>query len=143
MFTGNYERNLDEKNRLIVPAPYRTDLGEKFYLSPGFDRECLIIYPLPEWEELVKKLKSLPKSDEDAQEYLRRFFSNSAECEMDKQGRMAIPVHLVRYADLGPEIIVAGVMDRIEIWDINSWPGIKDGEDFRKLAKKVLRSYLI
>lgn len=143
MFTGNYERNLDEKNRLIVPASYRNALEEKFYLSPGIDRECLVIYPLPEWEELIKKLKLLPKSDEDAQEYLRRFFSSSVECEMDKQGRIAIPVHLVRYANLGTEIIIAGVLDRIEIWSSDIWAGLKDGEDFRKIAKRVLHNYLI
>jgi len=74
MFTGNYERNLDEKCRVIIPASYRKYLEGKFYLTPGLDKECLFIYPLLEWEELVKKLKALPKSDEDAQDYIRRFF---------------------------------------------------------------------
>ena len=143
MFTGNYERNLDEKCRLIIPTCFRKELGEKFYLTPGLDKECLFVYPLPEWEGLVKKLKSLPKSDEDAQDYLRRFFSSSMECDIDRQGRVALPAHLMEYAGLGETAVIAGVLDRLEIWSAEKWREFKEGEDFRALSKKVLGNYLI
>ncbi|MEQ8171143.1 MAG: division/cell wall cluster transcriptional repressor MraZ [Candidatus Eremiobacterota bacterium] len=143
MFTGNYERNLDEKCRLIIPASYRKYLEVKFYLTPGLDKECLFIYPLSEWEELVKKLKTLPKSDEDAQDYIRRFFSSSTECLMDRQGRIAIPNNLMRYAGLSENVVVAGVLDRVEIWSAEKWAELQEGEEFRKLSKKVLSQYLI
>ena len=143
MFIGNYERNLDEKSRLIIPTVFRKELEGKFYLAPGLDKDCLFIYSLPEWEELTKKLKNLPKSDEDAQEYLRRFFSSCVECVMDKQGRIVVPTHLMSYAGLDEAVIIAGVMDRIEIWSQNKWTGLKDSGDFQKLSKKVLQNYLI
>jgi len=143
MFIGNYERTLDEKNRLIIPAVFRKNLQDKFYMVPGLDKECLFIYSSGEWEDFAKKLKSLPKSDEDAQEYLRRFFSSTVECVMDRQGRIAIPGHLMEYASLGECIVIAGVLDRIEIWSSEKWPGLKDGGSFRELSRKVLKNYLI
>ncbi|HAA38338.1 MAG TPA: division/cell wall cluster transcriptional repressor MraZ, partial [Firmicutes bacterium] len=85
MFMGEYQHTLDSKGRLIMPAKFREELGDKFVLTRGLDN-CLFVYPLEEWNNLEQKLKNLPFTRSDARAFTRFFFSGATECELDKQG---------------------------------------------------------
>ena len=87
MLIGEYHHNIDEKGRLIIPAKFREDIGEKFIVTRGLDG-CLFVYSLVEWEKIVSKLKLLPFTKKDARTFMRFFLSGATECEFDKQGRI-------------------------------------------------------
>ena len=97
MFTGTYENSIDSKNRMIIPAKYRNQLGGECMLSRGYDR-CIYIYTMEDWEMLADKLKELRQSDPAIREFIRKVFSTASECKRDSQGRVIIPSTLKKYA---------------------------------------------
>ena len=114
MFYGQHRHGIDDKGRLIFPSKYRDDLGEFFYITRGLDR-FLLVYPENEWKKLEEQLKSLPMSK--GSEIQRFFFNNTEKVSFDKQGRVLIPSHLREYAELDRDTVIAGVSNRLEIWD--------------------------
>ena len=120
MFMGEFHHNIDEKGRLIVPAKFRSELGDKFILARGIEK-CLYVYNETEWNNIVAKLKTLPFTKKVARTFTRSFFSGATECEFDRQGRINITSPLVGYADLQKECVVIGANDRIEIWSKANW----------------------
>lgn len=116
MLIGKYTNTLDPKGRVIIPAAFRYDLGDKFILTKGIEK-CLYIYPEKEWLDLVERLKkAMPSSKEANRKALRFFSSNAAECEVDKQGRILIPHHLREYASLNKELLFVGSLNKVEVW---------------------------
>ena len=115
MFMGEYHHNIDEKGRLIIPAKFRTELGEKFIVTRGLEK-CLYVYSESEWNNIVAKIKTLPFTKKDVRTFVRSFFSGATECEFDRQGRINITSPLVSYAGLTKECVIIGVNDRLEIW---------------------------
>ncbi len=115
MFTGTYENSIDKKNRMIIPSKYREKLEGRCMLTRGFDR-CLYIYAMDDWDILVDKIKRLKQSDKDVRKFIREFFSNTEECNIDNQGRILIPTHLREYAGIEKDLVTKGAMDKIEIW---------------------------
>lgn len=138
MFTGTYQNSIDAKNRIIIPSKYRDILGGRCMLTRGFDR-CLYIYAMDDYEALVAKISKLRQSDKDVRKFIREFFSNTEECQIDAQGRILIPPHLREYAGITKELVTKGAMDKIEIWSVENLrdPGndtMMDNEEFlRKL----------
>ncbi len=85
MFIGSYQNSIDAKYRMIVPSKYRDELGLKCVITKGIDK-CLYVYPVAEWESFAEKLKALPKADAKARNFVRHFYGNAEECEIDRQG---------------------------------------------------------
>lgn len=131
---GEFHHNIDEKGRLIIPSKIRYELGEKFIITRGLDK-CLFVYPLNEWENIIKKYRELPNTKE-ARNFMRFFLSGASECEFDKQGRINITGPLVSYASLNRECVIIGVNDRIEIWSKETWDGFitQNEENFSDMA---------
>ena len=116
MLIGEYSHTIDAKGRMIVPAKFRTELGERFIVTKGFDG-CLYGYSLDEWKSIEEKIKTLPLiTGKDARNFTRFFFSSAIECELDSQGRILITQNLREHAELLKEVVVIGVSTRIEIW---------------------------
>ena len=115
MLMGEYHHNIDDKNRLIIPSKFRTELGESFVITRGLDN-CLFVYSIKEWENIVNKLKNLPFTKKDARNFTRFFLSGAVQSEFDKQGRIIITSPLVQYANLNRECVIIGVNERLEIW---------------------------
>ena len=140
MFTGTYENSIDSKNRLIIPAKYRNQLGGECVLSRGYDR-CIYIYTMEDWGLLVEKLKELRQSDPAIREFIRKLFSQASECKLDSQGRVIVPANLKRYARIDKDLVTLGAMDKIEVWskeifNENEDDNPMDDEDFiAKLAE--------
>lgn len=120
MFIGEFQHSIDSKGRLIVPSKFREDLGEKFVLTKGLDN-CLFVYPIFEWRNFEDKLKTLPLTSKDARAFVRFFFSGATECELDKQGRILLPVNLREHAKIEKDVVVIGVSTRVEIWSKEEW----------------------
>ncbi|MGB9885531.1 MAG: division/cell wall cluster transcriptional repressor MraZ [Moorellales bacterium] len=138
MFLGEFQHNLDEKGRLIIPARLREGLGSRFVMTKGLDR-CLFLYPLGEWNSLEEKLKALPFVNPEARAFVRLFFAGAAEGEFDRQGRVLIPPSLREYAALEREATVIGVSTRVEIWNTRLWQEYtrKAQADYESLAEKL------
>jgi len=136
---GEYQHNLDDKGRVIVPSKFREGLGETFVMTRGLD-QCLFVYPQSEWEILEAKLKSLPMTRADARSFVRFFFSGATECELDKQGRIVIPTLLREYAHLEKDIVVLGVSNRVEIWGRDHWKqyATEAADSFVETAEKLV-----
>ncbi|MDP5273147.1 division/cell wall cluster transcriptional repressor MraZ [Chengkuizengella axinellae] len=139
MFMGEYQHNIDEKGRVIVPSKFRDSLGSTFIMTRGLD-QCLFIYPSAEWSVLEKKLKALPLMKSDARAFTRFFFSGATECELDKQGRVNIPNNLKSHAKLEKESILIGVSNRIEVWNKEVWEGYfqQSESSFNEIAEKLV-----
>ncbi|HOB20128.1 MAG TPA: division/cell wall cluster transcriptional repressor MraZ [Candidatus Atribacteria bacterium] len=120
MFIGQYQHSIDPKGRVILPAKFREELGERFVVTKGLDH-CLFVYPNDEWRNLEQKLRSLPLTNKDARAFIRFFFAGAAECELDKQGRILLPSNLREYALLDKDLVIIGVSTRVEIWSKEAW----------------------
>ncbi len=124
MLIGEYNHTLDEKKRLAVPAKLRKELGKGAVLTRGFDN-CLALYPLKEWEKLAEKLSKLPAGQMEARGVARIILSGAAEVQFDSLGRILIPDYLKDYAKIGKNVVIAGVLDHLEIWDQTQWENYK------------------
>lgn len=137
MLIGEYAHTIDTKGRLIVPAKFRTELGERFIVTKGFDG-CLYGYSLDEWKTIEEKIKTLPLvTGKDARNFTRFFFSSAIECEIDSQGRILISQNLREFAELQKEVVVIGVSSRIEIWSKDKWNEYNDAQDSDDIAEKM------
>ena len=117
-FYGKHTHTLDAKNRLFVPAKYRPELGETFYIVPRLDSH-LAIYTQEKWDKLMEKLNSYPDAKVEG---LRRFiFSNSIDVTFDSHGRIMLSAELVAYAHIKKGAIIAGMGDYAEIWAEEEW----------------------
>jgi len=129
MFIGEYLHTIDHKGRVAIPAKFRPRLAGGCVVTRGLD-SSLVIYPKEEWEILAKKLAKLPLSKPDARAFARLMLAGAMDVELDKQGRIIIPNYLKEYGNLTNSIIIAGLYDRMEIWDQDAW------EDYRAQASE-------
>ena len=140
MLIGQYQHNIDAKNRVIVPAKFREDLGERFYVTKGLDG-CLFVLSEEGWKRLQDKIVAMPMSK--ARQLQRFFFSGAAEVEPDKQGRILIPQPLRDYASIEKDVTFIGTGDRAEIWSTECWTQFNDNltEDSIAEAMDALSFY--
>jgi MraZ protein len=124
MFLGEYTYSIDEKKRLAIPAKFRQALGKKAVITRGLD-SCLFLYSWKEWEEVAGKLNSLPLAQADARGFARLMLAGAMEADLDKLGRILVPDYLKSYASLDKKTVIAGVYNRIEVWDENKWNAYK------------------
>jgi MraZ protein len=124
MFIGEYSHSIDPKKRLAIPAKFRTDLKNKIVITRGLDK-CLFIYPLKVWERLAEKLGNLPVGESGTRSFVRLMLAGAIDVEVDKQGRILVPDYLKSYAGLSKNVVIAGLYNRLEIWDENKWKEYK------------------
>jgi MraZ protein len=135
MLLGEYEHTIDDKNRLTLPARFREAFGDGVVVTRGLDT-CLYVLTRGEWEQMVEEnLRPLDPLSREARELERYFFSAAAEANLDRQGRVMIPPPLAAYASLEREVVVAGVRNRLEIWDRDAWR--KQRDEFEGSAEHV------
>lgn len=119
MFTGSYEHTVDAKGRVIVPSKFREELGEKFIITFGLDG-CLYMYPMNKWENFVNQLYNL-QGGKKTRELQRYFLASAVESEIDKQGRTLIPNTLREKVNIEKNLMIVGMIDKIEIWNKSLW----------------------
>ena len=133
MFMGEYNHTIDAKGRLIIPSKFREVLGDEFVVTKGMDG-CLFVFDNPEWQNFAEKLRSLPMIDKEVRQFTRFFLAGAASVEVDKQGRILLPANLRSYAGLEKDIVSAGVLNRVEIWDKEKWEKSNDIGDLDDIA---------
>ena len=118
-FTGEFNNSIDQKNRLSIPVKYRNALSpvnnNTFVLTRGFDK-CLILYPLDEWKKVESQLGSLSSIKVRHRNFVRSIVRCAIHVKYDSQGRIAIPENLLEYANINSNVIVIGMIKKIEIW---------------------------
>ena len=121
MLLGTHEHTIDDKNRLTLPARFRESFAGGIVVKRGIER-CLDAYRREDWVRLVEsRLAPLDPLSKETRQLQRYLYSGASEAEPDKQGRVMIPAQLLEHAKLGREVVVAGVHDRLEIWDRAAW----------------------
>jgi len=128
MFIGEYSHNLDSKGRLAVPAKFRAILKDGAVVTRGLDN-CLFLYPKKQWNQLAKRLASLPISQAKARAFSRLMLAGAMAVDFDNQGRITLPEYLRKFAVLKKKTIIAGLYDRLEIWDEITWNRFKAGAE--------------
>jgi MraZ protein len=122
LLTGSYRRALDDKLRLAIPKPLREQLsaGDPLYLTPGLDG-CLAVYPPSAFAALAERLAAGSPAAREVRDYSRLFYSQASSVVPDAQWRFRVTPELTKWADLGPEVMVVGVRDHIEVWASERW----------------------
>lgn len=121
MFIGEYKVSMDSKGRIAVPAKFRQLLNNtSAVVTRGLDKS-LFLYPKVEWEKIAEKLSNLPLSKSNSRAFSRLMLAGAFDVEIDKQGRMMIPEYLRKFSNLTKRVVVAGLYNRIEIWDEEEW----------------------
>lgn len=120
MLIGQYTHTLDDKHRLSLPSKFRKELGKTVVVTRGLDR-CLFLYPLREWKTFTEKLGTLSVGQVEARSFTRFMVGGAVEVDVDSSGRILIPEYLKSFATLGDTVIIAGVSNRLELWNEASW----------------------
>ncbi|MGL5260353.1 MAG: division/cell wall cluster transcriptional repressor MraZ [Lachnospiraceae bacterium] len=136
MFIGEYNHTIDTKGRLIIPAKFREDLGEEFFITKGLDG-CLFIYDKKEWNAFEEKLRTLPITTKDARKFTRFFLAGAGEVTVDKQGRILVPTSLREFAQLTKEVVLIGVANRVEVWSKELWEEASTYDDMDDIAEHM------
>ncbi len=138
MLTGEYQHSMDPKGRVTVPARFREELGQRFYVMIGADG-CLNLLSEEQVEIATAKIKELPPKQ--AKLLLRKTFGQAAEVEPDRQGRILIPEKLREHAGLTKDVTLVGASTRAELWDTERWQAYNDAqspEDVEELMNLII-----
>ena len=137
VLTGKYYHSLDAKNRLIIPAKLKEQLGDTVTILRGSDR-CLTVYSAEEWENYARKISELPKTQ--VRQITRYIYSNSIEIKPDSQGRVQLPPEMLQFAGITKNIITVGCGKYAEIWDEETWNALnldEEPENFNDLLQEL------
>lgn len=124
MFIGEYSHTLDDKGRLAVPKKFREDLSHGAVVTKGFDG-CLFLYTKPEWEKLAEKLANVSFAQANSRAFSRLMLAGAMDVDVDKQGRIILPEYLRTFAGLTKDVVVAGLYNRLELWNRGTWAEYK------------------
>ncbi len=142
-FSGEYHNSLDSKNRVNVPAKFRKALDsandKTFVITRGFD-ECLTLYPICEWNIVEQQLASLSSIRNRNRNFVRSIVRYATYVQYDSQGRIVIPENLKEFSSIFKEVVIIGMINKIEIWNpekINSHSEKIDADEFDDLADDI------
>lgn len=126
-FVDEYERQLDERGRIILPSKLRECVQGTVYITQSIRERCLHLYTEDEWQRVADKVNQLPTAtDYNAAAFVRLFFGKATAVTVDKQGRVPIAKRLIDFAGLGKDVVLVGANTRLEIWDLAYWHEYQD-----------------
>jgi len=129
MFRGAAKVTLDNKGRMVIPNRYREQIAERAQgqLVVTVDRDqCLLLYPLPDWEQIERKLMSLPSLQAQARRLQRLMVGHATDIALDGHGRLLLPAELREFAGLERHAMLIGQGNRFELWDEKRWNERRD-----------------
>jgi len=138
MFIGEYAHTIDEKRRLALPSKFHKSFEKKAVITRGLDT-CLFVFPEEEWSTLAHKLGGLPLGQSDARGFIRLMLAGAMDVSLDNLGRILVPDYLKEYAVLQKQVIITGVLNRLEIWDEARWKRykLKTEKDVGDIAERL------
>jgi len=129
MFQGINDLNLDAKGRMSLPSRYRDSIQEScegsLVVTVDVDR-CLLIYPMPEWLVIHKKLMQLPSMDRQVRRLQRLIVGHATECDVDTSHRVLLPPPLRKFAGLTKHAVLIGQGNKFELWDQETWEKMRE-----------------
>ena len=141
MLVGSFEHTVDEKNRLSIPSAWRKHLEKELYVTRGME-QCLFIFSSLQFNENIQKIQQLPFTDKNARFFMRIFsFGTSQPTELDKLGRILIPQSLKSFAEIDKEVLLIGMVTRIEVWNPKHWNTFYSQQEasFEEVAENIFR----
>ncbi|MDO8512043.1 MAG: division/cell wall cluster transcriptional repressor MraZ [bacterium] len=120
MFIGEYHHSIDEKGRLALPTKFRKELAQGIVVTRGLDH-CLFVYTQAMWEKMAGRIGNLPMNQKNNRAFARLMLAGAMDSKIDGQGRVVLPDYLRTFGGLTKNVVVAGVQDRLEIWDEAEW----------------------
>lgn len=147
MFRGATLVNLDSKGRLAVPTRYRdllvTESQGQMVCTIDLHQPCLLLYTLPEWEIIEKKLARLSSMNPLERRVQRLLLGHASECQMDNAGRLLLANTLRQHAKLTKEVMLVGQFNKFELWDEQTWyQQVRDDIDAEQSAQEPLSERL-
>mgnify|MGYP001618032732 CR=1 FL=1 len=130
MFIGEYNHAIDDKGRLAIPVKFRRELQTGAVVTRGLDN-CLFLYTRDEWQKLAEKLSSLPFSQSNSRAFARLMLAGAMDVKLDSQGRIILPEYLRQFSSLKKNTIIAGLYNRLEIWEEDNWKKYKQQTESR------------
>ena len=143
-FIGTYECRIDDKGRLKLPSALVKQMGDfggdSFVVKRAVFQECLEVYPMNGWEQLMEKLNGLNRFIKKNADFIRMFTAGVKIAELDSAGRLLISKDLTQYASLRKEIVITSAGELFEIWDKETYESViaTTEEDFANLAEEVM-----
>tara|TARA_B100000029_G_scaffold282704_1_gene276593 strand:- start:37 stop:492 length:456 start_codon:yes stop_codon:yes gene_type:complete len=142
-FSGEYLSSLDAKNRVNIPAKFRKVLDpindRTFIITRGFDK-CLTLYPIYEWSIVEQQLASLSSLSDRNRKFIRSIVRHASYVQYDRQGRIVIPDNLKAYSGIDRDVIIIGMITKIEVWSpnqINKCDSEVEIDEFNDLADDI------
>ena len=139
-FLGRYEYQMDGKGRVSLPAPFRHQVDDDRFVLLQWEEPYLSLYPETEWIRFKERLIEFRKSGEGAAHHVRDILANAVEVSPDRQGRILIPSWLQEAAGLEGAVLLNGNLDRIEVWDPETYARTvqeRDEEEFKRFARQI------
>lgn len=139
-FIGEYDHNVDSKNRVILPSSIRQDLTqeETLVVTPAIE-PCLALFPYDRWEEFLMS-EELQGLTADSRKFRRALASKASETSLDSQGRILVPDKLKEIAGIDDTVTVVGNIDRVELWSPGEWNEYQesyDSDELQEIEEKV------
>ncbi len=141
---GTYECKADVKGRVMIPAPLKKQLApamaDGFVVKRAVFQPCLEMYPMKEWDALMRKMGDLNRFNRKNNDFIRKFTAGVKIVELDATGRFLIPKDLLSYAGINKELVISSAINIVEIWDKNKYELAVDAaaDDFADLAEEVM-----
>ncbi|CAL67730.1 division/cell wall cluster transcriptional repressor MraZ [Christiangramia forsetii] len=141
---GTYECKVDAKGRLMVPSALKKQLApmmqDGFVIKRAVFQNCLELYPMEEWNVLMKRMNGLNRFKKKNNDFIRRFTAGVKTVEVDTNGRLLIPKDLVGFAGIEKEIVLSSAINIVEIWDKDKYEQTLEdsSDDFADLAEEVM-----
>ena len=142
-FLGSYTYTMDHKGRVNVPVKFRkhkrTEEADSLFITRGLDG-CLFVYPIDEWEQIDTRLRELPVTRQNTRIFIRMLSSQAITASMDKQGRIALPRHLIELARIDTEVMIVGTLDHFELWSPSEYVKVMavSGHTYESIAESLL-----
>lgn len=138
MLIGEYRHTVDDKKRVSLPSKFRKEIEDTVVLTRGLDN-CIFVYPKSQWEEISQKLANLSIGQSDSRGFNRFMLAGAVEAQIDSSGRILIPDFLKEFANIDDSVVLAGVHNRIEIWNETRWDEYKERieNEADRLAEKL------
>lgn len=146
MFRGRYDHTVTNTGRVSIPSKFREvcreKYGEETFVITNFDK-CLVAYPLKEWNEIETKISKLPQFRQDVSASMRYLMGGAIDCPIDSQGRVLINQSLRAHANIQKEVVMIGMLKKIEIWSKETWDkeeSLSSYEQFKK-SREILAEH--
>lgn len=139
VYSGTFDRSLDPKNRVTIPARWVGGESQEFQVVPKPGEPYLLVLPPDEFAAMEGRIEALPISESEKRKAIRMFYAAARPVSVDKQGRILLPEELLTRAQLGNEVVLVGSKSRFEIWQRERWNELSSASqpDFASLANQI------